>query len=191
MSLKLITAPTTEPITLTEAKLHCKVETDADDNLITALITAAREYCEGRQRRAYITQTWELWLDAFPDEPYIKLPRPPLVSVSSVKYYDINDSPTTISSGDYYVDSKSEPGWVSLNTGVSWPSTTLRPVNGVCITFVAGYGDAEDVPQMVKQAMLLIIGAWYDQRENFIASGAVPKEIPLGAQSLLWLDRSF
>lgn len=194
MALKLLIGPDIEPVTLEEAKLHLKVETDDDNDLIEALITAAREYCEGFQRRAYIVQTWELWLDAFPEQQWIQLPRPPLQE-ATVEYYDVNDIAYDFT--DFFVDTKSEPGYIVLNYDAVWPTTVLRPANGVCITFIAGYGDgteydeAESVPRKVKQAMLLIVGAWYEQRENSIATGAIPKEIPMGAEALLWFDRCF
>jgi uncharacterized phiE125 gp8 family phage protein len=188
MALKLSVPPEAEPITLEEAKLHCKVEVDDDDDLIEALITAAREYCEGFQRRAYITQTWELWLDSFPSTP-LTLPLPPLQSVDSIKYYDTDNIETEFE--EYYVDTNSEPGRLELNYGESWPTVILRDINSVCITFTAGYGGAGDVPQKVKQAILLIVSAWYENRENFISTGAMPKDIPLGAASLLWMDRCF
>lgn len=162
-----------------------------EDDLLTALITAARQDCEKFQNRRYITQTWELWLDAWPDKDFIEIPLPPLQSVSSIKYYDTEDTEATFSSDDYFVDTKSEPGRVSLNYGESWPSTTLRPANGVCVTFVAGYGDeASDVPRNIYQAILLLLGHLYENREavSQITNVAI-KELPLGTQSLLWKDR--
>jgi len=63
MGLKQTVAPALEPVSLTEAKLHLRIDTTAEDVLISSLIKAARQYCENYQRRAYITQTWELWLD--------------------------------------------------------------------------------------------------------------------------------
>jgi len=189
MALKLKTPPASEPVTLTEAKLHCRVEVNTDDTLITALITAAREYCEGFQRRAYITQTWELWLDRWPRKGYIMIPRPPLISVDSIYYYDVDD--VDVEFTDYFWDTKNEPGWVILTYGSSWPTETLRPANGLCITFKAGYGNAAAVPQKIKQAILLLVGHWYENREAVAITGAVPKDIPKSVDALLWLDRNF
>ena len=193
MSLKLIEPPASEPITKEEAKLHCRVGTDDDDALIEALIIAAREYCEGFQRRAYITQAWELWLDAFPGKRYIELPRPPLQSVDSIIYYASEDDEGT-EFEDYFEDTKSEPGRIVLSEGVSWPSLTLRPANGVCITFTAGYesgeyDEAENVPQKVKQAILLLVGHWYENRESVTPTEL--KDIPRGVDALLWMERNF
>jgi len=86
-TLKVITSPTSEPLTLEEAKLHLKVETDADDSLITSLITAARETAEIFTGRALASQVLEYILDGFPSESEtICLPRPPLEEVESIKY---------------------------------------------------------------------------------------------------------
>ena len=168
-----------------------EASTSAEDDLLNSLITAARQYCETFQRRAYITQTWELWLDAFPSQDCIKTPLPPLQS-ATIKYYDINDTEATFTSSDYFVDTKSEPGWLGLNTGCIWPTTTLRPANGVCIEFVAGYGDtASTVPKRIRQAILLLISHWYENREPVSTSGAMPKEMPMSVESLLWQDRCF
>jgi len=183
-----------EPLSLGDVKLHLRVDLDDDieGELINSLITTAREYCEGFQRRAYLTQTQELWLDSFPSVDYIKLPLPPLQSVTHIKYYGTDDTEYIFTSDDYFVDTKSEPGRVSLGYGKTWPSTTLRPANGVNIEYVAGYGDAaSDVPEKVRQAILLLISHWYENREAVSTSGAIPKEIPFSVESLLWQDRCF
>lgn len=186
MSLKLITPPTTEPITLQEAKNHLRVDVTDDDILIQSLITAAREYCEAFQNRAYITQTWEMTLDFFPQMP-LKIPKPPLQSVISIKYTDQDNIETVFAPINYVVDTDSEPGRIALTPGASWPNVVLKPISGVKIRFTAGYGDATKVPMMVKQAMLLLIGHWYENREA--ATDRVPKEIEFAVHSLLWLNR--
>jgi len=189
MALKLIASPAIEPVSLDEAKSHLRVDGTDDDNLITSLIAAARRWCEKFQRRAYITQTWELWLDSWPEKNYIIIPRPPLQDVSSVKYYGTDDSEYTFDQANYFVDTKSEPGRVVLGYKKNWPSVTLRPANGVVVTFTAGYGDnAEKVPEEVKQAMKLLIGHWYEHREAVLA-GIISKEIEFAVRSLLWPDR--
>lgn len=186
MALKLITAPATEPITLSEAKSHLRIDTTTDDTLITTLITAAREYCEGFQNRAFVSQTYELWLDAWPE--YIQIPRPPLQSITSIKYYGTDNIEYTMASDDYFVDTKSEPGRVVLAYSKSWPSTTLRLVNGIVVTFVAGYGTAGNVPLKIKQAILLLVAHWYESREAAI-TGAISREIEFAVHALLWQER--
>jgi uncharacterized phiE125 gp8 family phage protein len=191
MALTVVTAPAVEPVSLTEAKLHCRVDVSDDDNLITALIQAAREVAEAISRRALITQTWKLILDEFPATDEIVIPLPPLQSVASVTYKDQDGSSSTFSSGDYIVSTDTEPGKVVLGYGKSWPSTTLYPTGAVTVQFTAGFGDAStDVPEKYRQAMLLLIGHWYENREAIAMTGAVPKEVPFGVEALLWLDRN-
>lgn len=187
MALKKITPPAIEPVSLAEAKSHLRVDGTDEDDLITGWITTAREYAEGYQNRTYITQTWELWLDCWPRGDYIRIPRPPLQVVASVKYYGTDGTEYTMDPGDYIVDAVSEPGRVALGYGKTWPATTLRPVNGIVARYTAGYGDgAEDVPKMVKQAILLMVGHWYRNRE---AAGKVEGEIAFAVHALLGMDR--
>ncbi len=188
MALVLVTPPAVEPVSLPEAKNHLRVDITDDDNLIMLLITAAREYCESFQNRAYITQTWQLWLDAWPEGNEIRIPRPPLQAVNSIKYYGADNSEYVLPPTDYIVDTAGEPGRIVLAYGKSWPSVTLRTTNAVCVEFVAGYGSADKVPQRVKQAMLLLIGHWYDTRE-IAAVGHVAAEVPFTVNALLWHER--
>lgn len=193
MPLKLFTAPTTEPVSSTEAKLHCRIDTSADDTLITMLIATARRTVESDTNRALITQTWELVLDAFPTSTQIRLPLPPLQSVSSIKYYT-NATPsveTTFASTNYLVSTDDNyGGLIVLKDSASWPVITDPLEKGaVRIKFICGYGAAAAVPEIYKQAMLLLIGHWYENRETIQVTGAVPKELPMAYQALIWQER--
>lgn len=86
MSLVQTIAPAEEPVSLTEAKAHCNIESDfvEDDDAIEAFIAAARESCEARTGRQLVSATYVLRLSGFPCVDVIELPRPPLVSVNSV-----------------------------------------------------------------------------------------------------------
>jgi len=160
--------------------------TSVEDTLLSRLITAAREYCESFQNRAFITQTWYLWLDAWPVE--IKVPLPPLLSVTSIKYYDTTNAEATMTASDYYADTNSTPGRVVLAWGKTWPGTTLRPANGICVEFVCGYGaTSASVPAAVRQAMLLLIGHLYENREA--VSEKPLTQVPMAVESLLWTER--
>lgn len=188
MALKLVTAPAIEPVTLTEAKAQLRVDWTDEDTQISSYILAAREYCEGFQNRALITQTWELWIDAWPCKDRFNVPLPLLQSVTSIKYYGTDDTEYTLATTEYFVDPVSQPGRIVLAYGKSWPSTTLRPANGVVVKFVAGYGLAVAVPQKVKQAMLLLVTLMYQKRLP-IVEGKIVGEVPYAVSSLLWLDR--
>lgn len=185
MAFVLVTAPASEPLSTDAAKAHLRVDIDDDNDYIDTLVATAREHVESYTRRALITQTWDLWLDDWPEDGIIPL-RAPLQSVTHVKYVDDDGATATMSADDYLVDAYNEPGQVVLKGAASWPSATLRETNGVNVRFVAGYGTAgSSVPQPILHAMKLLIGHWYENREAVIVSGAVPKNVPLAVDALL------
>lgn len=190
-----VTAPPTfEPLSLAEAKQQCRVDLSLTDEnlLIESYIRAAREFCAGLDWRAYCTQTMELWLDEWPDDDEIIIPRPPLQSVTSVKYYGIDDVEYTFDPAKYFVDTVGEPGQVHLRGYQMWPVTVLRDYNAVCVTYVAGWSTPDLVPETIKQAMRLIVGHFYENRED-TQSGTVNRQIENGVRALLGVNqvRSF
>jgi uncharacterized phiE125 gp8 family phage protein len=186
MALRLITAPAVEPVTREEAKAHLRVDSTDEDTLIDDLIQTAREYCEDYQNRAYLEQTWELVLDSWPDGNEIVLDKPPLQSVTSVTCYDTTGAATVWASSNYIVDTASHR--LALGYGKSWPSVTLQPVAGIVIRYVVGNEEAASVSRRVRQAMLLLIGYWYGNREAGVI-GSISKELEFSVHALLDMDR--
>jgi len=215
-----------------------------EDTELDILIESARQYCEDFQNRAYINQTWELWLDEWPDRDYIEIPKPPLycpsvtagsfvtgttyriltvgttdftligaasntvgvvfaatgtgsgtgtATISGViKYYGTDDTEYTMceDTADLFIDEKSEPARICLAYGKSWPSTTLRSYNSICVTFACGYGTAgSDVPEKIRNAILLLIAHLYEHREA--VSDKQLNSVPFAVEALLWQDRTF
>jgi len=162
-----------------------------EDTLIAGFIKAAREYCESYQNRAYITQTWELLLDDFPDS-VIQIPLPPLqwtiAADMSITYYDTAGAANVVAAADYQVDIHSHKGRVCPVYGKSWPTTILRSMNGVVVQFKAGYGLlATDVPERVRLAIKVLAGHMYENREATDTKEHL--EVPFAVRSLLGLDR--
>ncbi len=184
MGYKLKTAPSLEPVALAEAKLHLKIDSDTtDDNLITALIVAAREQAEKYTGRALVEQVWEYYIDEFEDDE-IELLHPPLMSITSITYIDPDNVTQTLSTSIYDADLHSEPGQIYLKYGKSWPSV-LDIENSIKITYKAGYGaTAASVPASIKAAILLLIGDLYENRQETIVGASVAK-LPNGIQYLL------
>lgn len=165
--LQLTVAPTAEPVTLAEAKLWCRVDTDAEDGLLTALVKAARQYAERAADRSLMPQTWALTLPGFPEEGgRIELPRPPLISVLSVVYVAADGTSTTLAADQYEVNAAAEPGclWPSYSASV-WPVARELAV-AVTATYRAGYSDASLIPEGVRLAMRLMVATWYRDREE-------------------------
>lgn len=174
MGLTLKTAPVAEPVTLAEAKLHCKVDVADDDTLITALIVAARQQAEHRTGRALITQQWELTLERFADR--IPLPRPALVSVQSVKYLDGNGALQTLDNTEYQVVISELVGYIQPSYGKSWPFCRVQP-DSVAVAYTCGYGDAAAVPVSIKSWIKMAVATLYSQRDAII-TGIIVAEVP-------------
>lgn len=178
MGLSLVTAPVVEPITRTEAKLHLRGPDSADDDLVSALIVAAREHVENITRRRLVQQTWDYTLAEFPIGD-ILLPNQPVSSVTSVNYVTTAGTTASFSSGaspdvpSYDVVTDGPRTRVFPKYNVSWPITRLHG-NAVTVRFVTGYDPnnaspldyAANVPSDIKQAMYLIIGDLYENREG-------------------------
>jgi uncharacterized phiE125 gp8 family phage protein len=191
MGLTLVTPPVEEPIQLDgdgSAKQHLKVDLADEDAYISGLIILAREHCESHQGRAYVTQTWDLTLDCWPAGDWLKIPKPPLQQVNSIKYRMADGVEYTMDPSWYAVDPKSQPGRLALRKGRCWPSGELWPLGAITIEFVAGYGGAEAVPQRPKHAMLLLIGHWHEHREA-VLTGSISKELEFAVCTLLGPDR--
>jgi hypothetical protein len=187
------------------------------DPLIHSLIVAAREYAERFQSRAFITQQWTLSLDGFPPynaanvspigmpllelqsglataftlDPHadvIRLPKPPLLSVDAIHYVDVTGVSQLLDPSQYVVDPSELRGEIRRAYGVSWPSTR-RQAQAVTVLFTCGYGGPSAVPERTKQAMKLLVGHWYANREAFVEA-RFALEVPFAVDSLLWLDRA-
>ena len=196
-SLKVITAPSVEPVTAAEVKLQVHIDHSTEDALINTWITAGREQCEDYHRRAYITQVLELSFDDWPPVPF-NLPMAPLQQVMTIKYTDVDgatytlynsgEDPTatsTTSSPDsgnsnFIIDTDSDPGRVMLADSVNWPTAILQSINSFKVRYAAGYGDAAtSVPAVAKNAILLYCGYCNENR-----AGEVP-EMPAHILNLL------
>ena len=184
-SLTRTTAPAVEPVTLVEAKAHCRVDTSADDSLIQGYITTAREWVEDYIDRALVTQQLVMRLDAFPEE--IELPRPPMIASGTATALTITyvtgdtGGTATLSSSTYRVDRTATPGVVRNLYGGSWPSHLLDQ-NSVTVSWWAGYGDAASVPQRVKSAILMCVHELYEKRGD----GAMPVAAMRLLDSVSW-----
>jgi uncharacterized phiE125 gp8 family phage protein len=180
-SLSVVTEPTSEPLTEKEAREHLRFAGDYETDLILALVAAARRYCETYTGRAFITQTLRLTLDCFPANE-ILLPRPPLASVTNIQYTDSDGDTQTVDSSTYVVDAAAVPGRIALAYGEQWPTDAIEQIAAVRINYVAGYGDAADVPQTIKHAMRLLIEHWFIHRA---AVDNVGKEVAFAVKALL------
>lgn len=187
-TLSLVTAPSAEPLDITEVKLNSRIDHSAEDAILTHLIACARVYVEGICGRALCTQTWKVFYDRWPCSTLIVLPKAPVASITHVKYYDTAGSPTTWASSNYILDGESNPPRLSLSYSGSWPAATLQPIKGIEVQLIGGYGNAAAVPSAFKQAMYLLVEHWYRNKSEVVVgntAASVSRRIEMGVESIL------
>lgn len=197
MGLSLVTAPSVLPVSVEEVKQHLRITHDDEDTMIYALISAATDYAQEFTKRQFITATYDLTLHAFPPagkwyldpsgwaylDTEIVIPKPPLQSITSITYVDMEGNSQTVSSSIYAVDINVDPGRVRLAYNQTWPSTRHQP-NAVTIRYVCGYGTISSVPEVIKAALKLYVGTLYEHREHVI-TGTIIADVPDAMKALL------
>jgi hypothetical protein len=203
-SLTVTVQPATEPLSLAEAKQHLRVDITDDDALIQSFIVAARMRVESSAFVRLITQTIQLTLDRFPwgwsasgfysgrsrwfgvndPWPVIEL-EPPVQSITSVVYVDPSGNPQTLSSSLYRTDINSSPARLTPSLNNVWPATAMVTA-AVTVTYVAGFGAASAVPARLIEAVRLLTGHYYLNREQVLSgTRLVALEIPEGFDDLV------
>src|SRR6266566_3106291 len=198
----LVLAPTQEPVSVDEANAFARITTTTEDALVGDLITAARKRCEDYRGQSFLTQTWDYFVDYFPRwrdgytldgaftptgahfwagypdafgrrELPLVLPRPPLQSVTFVKYTPFGASPITMDSATYQVDTSNVLApRIMPNFDRLWPTDLLISANGVNVRFIAGYGAT--APEQISLAIKQLVAYWFYNRD---AVGTVPDAV--------------
>jgi len=177
-------------VSVAEAKLHCRIDHATEDVLIARLLGVARKQCEQISQWAYTSRVMVSHVDCWPRGGCWELPYPPLQSVTSIVYTDEAGDQSTWDAANYVVDTYSTPGRILIKSGVSWPSETLQVGASIAITYVAGFGTEDDVPDTYKQAMLLLVGHLYENRESVVVQQGIGLvEVPQAVEWLLLTDR--
>ena len=178
---QVTTAATTYPVSLTEAKSHLKVDTNADDTYIESIIKAATQLSEEYTNRFFIDTVVTQYASDFKEIE--TLFKSKVSAVTHVKYYDSNNTLQTLSATVYDEQLNYEPAQIQLADGQSYPAFTKRN-DAVEVKYTVGYGAASDVPEIIKQAILLTIGNFYSNRESVIV-GRMVSELPQNSKWLL------
>jgi uncharacterized phiE125 gp8 family phage protein len=183
MSWIVTTPPTSEPVTLAEAKLHLRVTQSSEDVLISALIVAAREHIEQVCELALMPQTWTVKADRFEG---LTLPGGVLRGAPTIQYLDPAGALQTLAPERYVVDDTRLPARVSLAANARWP-VLLAQANAVVAVCNVGYADAARVPAPIKSALLLIVGDLFENREAQTVGAPISTNPTVDA--LLWAYR--
>lgn len=181
MNPRLISAPTITPFLLNDVKDYLGIYNSDSDARISDLIQAVARSAEIITRRTLFTSTWSYFLDCFPGRE-ILLPKPPVQSVSYVKYYDTAGALQTLDAANYQLDVVSEPARLGVAPNITWPSTESGRYNAVEIQYVAGYTSRGQLPAGLAQAMLYHIQHLYDFRAPYV-SGMSVAEVPFSIEA--------
>ena len=183
MSSILLTPPAAEPLTLADAKAYLRVAHSDDDAVIAALIAGARSHVEAQTRRALITQTWRLIRDAWPPDGRIAVAPAPLRSVVAARVYDAGGATHAVDTGAFVADKSAAPAVLAFAPGTLAGSG--RAAAGIEIDVEVGYGAAPaNVPETLRQALLLLVAHWYENR-GLIAIGRSVAVLPLPIAALI------
>jgi uncharacterized phiE125 gp8 family phage protein len=184
-SLKHLSGPTTEPVSLTETKTALRLSltaTNEDDDL-RIKIAAARRQAEHVLGKKIGTQVWEIYYDSWPHYGYWQLPLEPLIAVNSVQYTDEYGDVETLDSSEYSYSTQTGQLWLVPDT--TWPAVDLLPFSAIVVNVTVGiqpviYGNTSPAstsyPENIKQAILYRVGTMYNIREDvtLLAASKVP-----------------
>ena len=182
MPLSVSSAYTFDSAWLSDVKEHLRITGNDDDLYLETIVRAAIAEAEKEQDRQLIRQTWRLTMDSFCDTRYMRyedyagwvmrVPRPPLIDVTSIVYVNTSGTSTTLAASDYTVDTYTTPGRIAPAYGESWPATRSQP-NAVTVTYRAGYGTTmASVPASTRAGLLITIGNLYEHRESILVGGS-------------------
>jgi len=186
-ALERVAAPAVEPVTLAEAKAQARIEYDADDALISSLISAAVDLFDGdgQLNRAIITQTWAQWGPQSPGR--VRLLMGPFQSLEAVEFYDSEGSLQSADVADFEARKAGDFVTIEPKPGAAWPGAQARQ-DAIKITYKAGFGDAaSDVPDGIRHAILLLVAYWYEHRTA--ATSLNLRDAPMAVEALIGRHR--
>ena len=180
---KLTVAPATSVISVADAKARLAIETTEDDALIQVMINSATDFCEQYTGRYLISQTAEYSLDDLQtDLKYLEIPSHSATNILLVQYIDESGADVTLGSQEFFIDYEGMP--LRVAPVDTWPTIRKKGFNNLTFTVVEGYGSAGDVPEAIINAVALLVGHQYKNRESVVV-GTIASELPMGVTAFL------
>ncbi len=180
-------APLAVLVAAADAKAALRIEHTDDDAVIAAISAAAETWLDGWEgvlRRALVTQQWRIAVCEADGYGRLFAPLSPVQSLEAIQYYPPDsETLTTATLSNFRLIKAPDWAYVEPKPGFSWPSVDDRP-DALQAVFKIGYGDtAAAVPATIVHAAKLLIGHFYENREQTTALKL--SELPLGVQALI------
>lgn len=182
--LDLVTQPSSEPVTVAQAKARIVVSFSDHDTIIGQMISEARSAVEAFLKQALLPTVYAVRFDyCFPSE--IRLPVGPVRDADSVDIEYVNDAGATVAlAATEFRVSPGMTGVIRPAFGKSWPS--VQPVtDALTVTFTAGEALAADIRPAILSALYLEIGNRYAHRESVVVGVPGSNLTSLSAHNLL------
>lgn len=184
MALLMTSGPTIEPVTLAEAKAHLRVDSAAEDTLITALITTSRLQIEAALSIALLSQTWSYFIDRLPRDGVIALPLRPVRSLDAVRRHQDDGGFAVLPPSGFTLDGLSMPPRIVARETTAF-ATAPRLANAYEFSVTVGFGaTAADVPAPIREAVLQLTAHWFEHRDPS-EIGTEAARIPAAVSQLL------
>jgi uncharacterized phiE125 gp8 family phage protein len=168
MTVVLVSGPSSEPLTLAEARNWVRVSDGADDGLLQSLIVSARLAVEAATSRVLLSQQWRLTIDDWPSSGQLFLPLTPVRSISRVRVLDGAGVARDALLSLFTLDASLDRARIQLGSPLPPPGV---PNGGIILDLVVGYGDAASaVPEPLRLAMRHLVAFWYANRGDDAAS---------------------
>ncbi|MEP3049678.1 MAG: head-tail connector protein [Roseibium sp.] len=176
-----LTEPAAEPVAVAEMRDHLRLCGTEEDTVVESFLKAARSHIEQATRRALITQSWRLYLDAWPIGRLVRFPVSPVISIDQVTVYDFDGAPSILTSDDWRLDRSTQHERLKIKLGAGLPTSQMMAAE---VDFTAGYGAAStNVPEEFRQAIRLLAAHWFEHREA--GSELATASLPHGLDRLL------
>jgi uncharacterized phiE125 gp8 family phage protein len=164
---KLKTAPIFAPVELAQFKRNLRIGTqdeddDSQDLYLQEILDNVIDEVQADIGRQLARATFTMYLDDFPDTD-LQITLGPVAAISTVKYYNLSNTLTTMSSADYLLDN------VNLTARMRFLETYnvySERLNGVEIEFTNGWATAAEIPKDLKDAIVLLATDRYLNPEN-------------------------
>lgn len=176
-----LAGPAVEPIALAEAKAYLRLDGDAEDELVTALIVAARLTVERQARLCLIEQGWRVRLETWPARRVVPLPLWPVIAVEVVRIVSASGAAAALDPGLYRLQADADPARLLVDAAAPDPEA---PDGAVEIDILCGFGAGPAaVPEPLRLAVRRLVASWFETRGD--EPRASESALPPGVAGLL------